>query len=452
MIVHAYDLFSGGGGGSGPAAGYGSTSDSLTSYPKTADTTVADKYVDPTNGSDGNSGNSDTDAYATLTYALTQISSGRIAVMAGTLTPTARYTINNTGLLEIFNYGTDRPVFDGSSFPSGTDNKTTQRIFNLTSDVHLKGLSITNVDSEDGAIYIDGDHCTIEAVWGYGLGGKVAGSGTTLTMIWGTSAYSNVVMDCAHWESGDGATSGTNTGDCYQCTGGAYSCSFVRDIGFNGGDDCYDFYQSHDCLVLDCVAVGAGYYYNGTAGSTTGDGVGFKMGGGTSGTGNNICAYSLAVGCSNEPASHNQAPLAGIEIYNLTAYSCGAHIDGGSGLSTNHNVLRNLVYEDINLKNISNGDGYYAGTYCDHTYSVENDPADAGGNGDFPIVTITAGVTSGSVGFEDVSTYKFGLAANSPCLNAGSDGDHMGASQIAIDLAYQWMNDAGVTWYGYGGI
>lgn len=412
----------GDGGAEAPLLGVGSSSTSEVDYPRSGEVSSGDWYVDPVDGDDGNAGSSLQDAFATLAKALSVVSDGEtILVNGGTLRPSSRYNLSSSlsAGINIYNYGSTRPVVEGSNLPGpGTSS---QRVFNISgSGYHLKGFEVRNTSSESGVICVTGDHNIVEDFW---VHDDPTSSGI---YFYGTGAHDNLVLDCAVWRLGDGASVGTNTPDCLVVTGGAYNQTFVRIIAINGPDDNWDFFDGHGCTVVDCVSIGAGYYWNGTAGSESmGDGCGFKAGGLWNSSGDNRYRGCLAVGSRSANFSHNMATNAGIHFVKCTSVGSGyIGFDGGDGLDGNHNIMQD------NVEHNSSDGSHYAGSYCDDGYNTWNDPSGAGGNGDFPI---------DDPQFASPGSGDWSLGASSNARGAASDGDNLGASEVALKLAKEWL-------------
>lgn len=326
--------------------GVASPSTSLTDFPKTANLTSGNYYVS-NSGSDSNSGTSTGSPFATIGKALSVVADGQtILVRGGTYTLTSRLSRNtgwSTGI-KIFGYGNERPIIDGS----GTGSGDAGRLLYFQSSArreHWKGFEIRN--AKEVSIQIEGQYITIEDVWVHdgATNGILIGN-------FGGGAGNNLIQDTVVWKLGDGTSTGTNTPDGIAATssGGSTttnSNNIVRCLVANAGDDCFDFYRAKDSYFIDCVAIGAGRYWNG---NSAGDGNGFKMGGGdTTGAGNNTVRGSFAINCVTSGFNENSSNVANKYYFNSATKDVRGFInDSGT-------CQDNISYNNSNYNNSAGG-------------------------------------------------------------------------------------------------
>ena len=395
--------------------GVGSSSDSLSTYPKTATTTTGNWYVDPVNGSDSNAGTSVGAAFATLGRAFTSVTDGQtILVRAGTLTPSSRFIRSTswaTGI-NVWNYGTERPVLSASSLGSGSNS----RILTLTgANEHWKGFHVRNVNQGTQAVYIDGSDYTLEDMWvSHCLGDGI------YVANFGSGASDNVIQDCAVWRLGDGTSTGTNVPDCIVATGNTSTPTlgnrFVRCFAAHGPDDGIDLFRARGTRVIDSVVYRSGRYWNN---NNAGDGNGYKMGGGDNNSGDNHAIGCLALACRANGFTHNEARNdTGTDPNIVFAFSTsvdnsGAGFDTGGDQTNHKNVFRD---------SIANGNGSvgYVGPNAteartSRTLSISN-----------PLFAATG-------------SWDYSLASGSAAIGVGLGGDNLGASAIALEIAKEWL-------------
>jgi hypothetical protein len=292
----------------------------------------------------------------------------------------------------IFAYGAQRIILDASGIAASAESNQEMLFFDGAANEHWKGFEVTgslngNVDVESS------QYITIEDFWIH------HNSGGT-----GVSSYATddfLVQDCLYWHNGTiGYEPATNSGDGFTSAVGA-SNVFVRCVAINAPDDGFDMYYGDYVKIVDCVAKGSGWYYEG---SDAGDGDGFKLGGdlgNTMGAGGTIVSGCVAARNKSTGISHWDAFGAPRTVSHCTAYDNSinfgiAAIDG------------DII--DSNIANTaSDTDSVVAGTYNHWT----SDPD--------PLFSAAAG--------GDLS-----LQVASPCIGAGSDGSNQGASTLALQL------------------
>ena len=402
--------------------GVGSASTSLTAYPKTGSVTTGSWHVDPaavTNGN-GSSGS----PFDNLGSALAAVSDGqRILVHAGTLTLTGniyRNTAWSTGI-EIFNYGDDRPIIDAAALSDGNAGIAIM-LDGSSAREHWKGFEVINAPNV--GIDVKGVNHTIEDVWvNHCLtSAEASGAGRSALRSIGTGARNNLIQDCAVWRCGDGVNVTYNAPDCYQIaasTGVQTGSKWVRCFGAHGQDDIFDMWAGSGAEAIDCVAFRGGYYWSGVSGSSGGSG--FKAGGSRTGVGNNTIKGCIAIQCKSEAIKTNSSPEPCTFLNNTVVGSAGADMTLDTASSGKHTVTNNIA-----LGTVYKGDP----TYSTERYNTWNDPADAGSNADFPITNAQ---------FAAAADYDWSLAVGSPCIGASDAAGNLGASDVALEIALEWL-------------
>lgn len=415
----------GGDGGEGEGStlgGVGSSSTSLVDYPQTGAVTTGDIWVDPaamTNGS-GTEGS----PYDNLGDALTAVSDGeRIIVKSGTLSLSnriVRSTSWGTGI-EIFNYGTDRPVLDFS----GSSDSNGSIYFTSGGNEHWKGFEVINAPSR--GVQIETSNVTIEDFHVYAS----EGDGIYIANF-GSGAGNNLIQDCRVWKLGDGVTTGTNVPDGIVCTGNTGSPTqdnaIVRCFVANGPDDGIDLYRARGTRVVDCVVYQSGTYWNGTG--SLGDGNGYKMGGNDSNSGNNYAIGCLAVDCESSGFAHNEAANTSGTDPNIVFAFCTAVDNGGSAFNTGGDNANHL---NVRRDSIAWGNGSvgYVGPNATSLRILSSDPSFVDAvNSDYSLDTGSTAIDYGIEGdiSNSVATQPtFGVATNA------------GASDVSLEIAIEWL-------------
>jgi len=363
-------------------------------YPVTALVYDGDVWVDP-NAGGGGSGTAGS-PYNNLADALSAVSDGeRIIVRAGTLSVTSTLTSSTsfaTGI-EIFAYGSERPILDGSTLTSGNP------VVSLSgTGVHFKGFEV--IGGADKGVQVTAGTHTIEDL-------LVHGTYKEPVYVFSSSASNCLVQDVIAYEIGDPTVTGTNTADGMVATANSGTTTnghkFVRCLVANAPDDAFDFFRGENCEAIDCVAIDAGYHHS--AGDRSGDGNGFKLGGTEGGS-------NTATGCLS--FGHKDTGF----TWNLAASACtftkNTSIGGITGFAaSNGSTLTN---------NIANG-ASSATSFGSVTDSSN---------------TWNFGITS--PGFADAASDDYSLSATSPCIGVASDGGNLGASEAATELAFYWAS------------
>lgn len=404
--------------------GEGSTSTSLVDYPKTGAVYTGDWWVDPTSGTNGVG--TEGDPFNNLGSALSAVSDGeRIIVKAGTLnlsSQISRSTSWTTGI-EVFNYGTDRPIIDATAL-GGTSRAL---YFTNGQREHWKGFEFRNGPYR--GINIESSETTIEDCWVHHFNGD----GIYVANFGGKGTSDNLIQDCSVWRLGDGSSTGTNVPDCFVSTADSGVTTnnnvYVRCFAANGPDDGFDAYRGRGIRFIDSVSFKAGRYWNG---NLAGDGNGFKMGGSDSDAGDNYAIGCLSVENTATGFTHNEAA-------NTTTHSdpnivfafCTAEGNGSRGFNTggdqvdHKNVRRDCV--------ITNNDGLgYVGPYAINLRDIAANADYANPVGrDYSLGASSSALNAGIVGgiSNSVATQPTtGTATNS------------GASDVALEIALDWMN------------
>jgi hypothetical protein len=384
---------------------------------------TGDVWLDPsaaTNG-DGSEGS----PYNSLASARAALNDGeRLIVRAGTITLTSQITCNTswaTGI-EVFAYGTERPVIDAGGLSS------TERALYFTSGAneHWKGFEF--IDGPNRGVNIESTDTKIEDCWVHGF----ARDGIYIANF-GNGAGSNTILDCMVWGLGDGISTGTNVPDGIVCTGNTGSPTvgnaLVRCFVANAPDDGIDLFRGRNTRVVDCVTFEAGWYANG---NPAGDGNGVKAGGGDSDSGDNYVIGCLSVDCRASGFTHNEARNTPTESDpNIVFAFLTATGNGSSGVNTGGdqaahlNVRRDCIITGndsvgyvganaVNLRDVTSGVTY----------------VDAAGR-DYSLDTGSAGIDDGIEG---------GISNSVETQPTSGTATNAGASTIALELAVDWMN------------
>jgi hypothetical protein len=360
---------------------------------------------------------------------LSAVSNGQtILVRAGTLQPSTRYNRSTswaTGI-NIFNYGTERPVLDCTNLGTGDAS----RILNLSgAREHWKGFEIINAKASSQAVYISGSNYAIEDCWVH----DCLGDGIYIANF-GSGAGNNLIQDCAVWRLGDGTTSGTNVPDCIVATGNTSTPTqdnaIVRCFVANGPDDGIDLFRGRGTRIYDSVAYDCGRYWNG---ASAGDGNGFKMGGGDNDSGDNWAVGCVALDCVGRGFTHNEAANTSNTNPNVVMAFCTSvdnyrGFDVGGDQSTHKNLLRDSVAFG------NTGFGYVGANALElrttNTLSI-TDPDFAGAaSGDYSLAA-----TSDCLG-EGVKESIGNSLATQPTTGTA---DNLGASEVALEIAKEWL-------------
>lgn len=401
--------------------GVGSSSSSLIDYPKTGTVYTGDLWVDPklpTNGT-----GTEASPFNSLSSALSAVQDGqRIIVRSGTIAPNLRFnrSTNWTTGIEIFAYGNERPVLDCVNLGTGSAG----RILNLYGRrEHWKGFEVINGKPTEPAILLSGP-ATEYTIEDFRIHDCI-GDAIMIGNFSGENAGGNLIMDTWAYRLGDGVSVGTNTGDAYTVTASVGSVTrdnvFVRCLGANGPDDNYDLFRGRGTRLIDCVSIGAGYYWNGTPGSESmGDGAGFKMGGSDSDAGNNYAIGCISIDSRSNGFAHNEAlnttqSNPNIFFQRCTSYGSGLNGYDLGGDGANH---LNRAEDCISFNDVS---PRYIGANATESNNTWN-------------LSIT------NPDFSDAATYDFSLAPTSSAIAAGISGGNLGASEVALNIAKEWFD------------
>lgn len=399
---------SGGEEGGVPVVGVASKSNSYELYPITPPTTVGTYYV-ATNGSDSNNGSFGA-PFKTIPKALSVCTGGEtILVRGGVHTPTSRININQafTSTVRLWNYGTERPILDGSNLGSGAAG----RVIYLQSALrrlHIKGFEIRN--GKDSGIEVEGQNLFFEDIVIHDT------LGTGFHQFGGAN---NLYQDVVAFALGDGISTDTNVPDAIALTHSSSSVwtsgnKLVRCLAFNCPDDSFDHFRARDTEVIDCVAVASGRYHNGNVGA---DGNGFKEGGNPSGGaggsgGNNTFKGCLALYCK------------------------------GAGFDDNNSIVGNNV-------------SFCTGAYNTHGFQNGQDTCTDNisyGNTSTQRYTPSGSRNSWNLGDQNPRFESdFSLnPLNSPYRTASAQNKPTGASDVAIGLYMKWKDHSRVWLPGRG--
>lgn len=378
--------------------GVGSSSNSLTLYPKSAPRTVGNYYVSPT-GSDSNAGTSLASPFRTIQRALQAVSSGQtIIVRAGTYTGAINRNTNWSSTVRVFAYGTERPVINAGS-------GTALNFTGSSRNEHWYGFDIRGGSTY--GIRLEGRDITIENCWVNRCAQNQYGAGIFVGQTTGSNA---LIQDCAVFRLGDGYSGGTNTPDGIVFTSAPGTLTnnhrCVRCFVANTTDDGIDLYRATNTQIIDCAILGGGYYWNGTA---AGEGHGTKMGGNTPGP--NLIRGTIAAHCRQVGLNANGAP--NITWTNNTSVSNYVGMAFRAGASS-HVATNNLV------------------THCNTTYTQT--PGSQSNN------SWQVGVSNSNVAYAAPASGDYSLAASSFARGKGTGGQHLGASTIALELLKSWWN------------
>lgn len=394
-----------GGGGSSivySIIGVGSPVDTYTTWPKTGPVTVGDWFVDPNAASNGVG--TEADPFDNLASAISAASlDDVILVKAGTLTPSSRFILSGSAL-NIYNYGTDRPIIDCSALGS-TSNA---RVFTLTSGGHhIKGFEI--IDSAEYPVVVNSAGNMLEDL-------HIHGCARTNVYLFGSGANNNLVQDVWSWDVRGSATAPYDD-DNFASTANSGSTNsgneFIRILGANGPDDGLDLFRATGAKAKSSVMIGSGYYNDG---SSAGDGNGFKMGGQG---GPNSVEGSIAVGVKVQGFDANSQN-------NITFLRNTSVRAGNRGFNV-YSSPASGIKENLSA---DNGSEQHTGTLG--TYNSWNDPADAGGDAAFPL-------TLAEIDFADPASSDYSLDTNSEAIGAGESGGNPGASEEALDILKDFM-------------
>lgn len=387
--------------------GFGSVSTSLVDYPKIADTTVGFKYVDGSRPSSGD-GSSLATAYKTIQEGLAALTNGQKLIVKG-----GTYSISGTGITRstawasptyVMAYGSDVVILEGS----GIDYNRSVLTFSGSVNEIWHGFWVRDrqagfLNDGQSVRFIDGAHdCKLS---------RFRVSHCAQTGVFGYNAYNIQVLDSAVWRLGDGSDTGTNAPDGFALTGdvnaGLPGIRYVRCIAAFCPDDSFDHYRNQGALDIDCVSYKAGYYWNNNPGA---DGNGFKLGSNETNTKNNGAIGCLALGSRNNGFDDNATDENNTLLRNTAADCGGTGFQVGSGLGA-------TVHDNIA---VDNGLDYKEWAAIADSYNSWN-----------------LGITDPLFG--DPSSYDRSLLAGSDALGAGISGGNLGASDVALAIAKEYI-------------
>lgn len=391
-------------------AGVGSTSTSLVDYPRGSAVATGDYYVDASVTSSG-AGTTLATAFKTIPEGLAALSAGETLVVKG-----GTYTLPSGGLVRNTNwasetrvvaYVNDRPILNAASVGA---NASAIKFESSANNETWHGFHVKNVP--DNGAGIDG-----QAIRGAGA------SNIKLSSMWVSHCRNDGiwfyecddirVLDCAVWRLGDGVLVDTDAPDGIVATGGSGTPStnvvVARCFVANAPDDGTDFFRAINSTVVDCVVYDCGRYWNG---STGGDGNGFKLGGDSDGNDNTIRG-SLALDNRNNGIDGNLGDS--INYYRNTSVG-----NGGLGFDCNgDNAAEDGVAND-NIALSNSGGNEYVGSFVTDSFNTWN-------------LSIT------NASFADAAGGDYSLGTGSACIGAGISGGNLGASDVALEVALEWL-------------
>jgi hypothetical protein len=286
-------------------------------------------YIDPADGDDANSGTALDDAFATFgpvesdgPDALGPGDTVKLRDTAVLYPPSKPVWWKTTGTADqrivIEAYGDDRPVIDCSNYDGhGIDLWGVQHMT-------WRGIEVRNVGRN--AIRCSGTdeqaarNCRFEdmEIHHYGKTSQWDGNG----LIFYGRSYGHTVRDVvAHHGADDGDSDGFYIGGS-DSAGKSGGHTFVRCEAYRNADDGFDFFDNdpdRPSTMIDCLA-----HHNGDDGEgSTGDGNGFKVGGGWE-TGGNVLERCLAWENTTRGFDCNGASRTN-EFYHCTAWNNGTY-------------------------------------------------------------------------------------------------------------------------------
>jgi hypothetical protein len=361
-------------------------------------------FVDPVNGDDEFAGNHPDSAFATLQPLTTN---GRVDLRPGDvvkLRATAPIVIEDNvdfylvkarpdDPIVVEPYGDGRPVIDASDVEGSAIRMEGAQYMTL------RGFELKNAGSD--GIQVPGAAngsqqaigCVFEdlLVHHYGQGDSTEGNGIGFYR----DSYDHVVRDvvCHHGAVDDNSDGFYIGGQNRRFSGGH---RFERCVAYRNADDGFDFFRcdpERPSTLVDCVAFGNGRDGEGA----TGDGNGFKMGGGWR-TGGNHVVRARSYGNDAIGFDCNGASAANT-FDNCTAYDNGTYGFEFTGDTDPDHVVRNCIA-------FENSEGpanlLYNARSAANTWDLDiDDPA-------------FASVTAAADAF-------LHLTADSPCVDAGID-------------------------------
>jgi hypothetical protein len=387
-------------------------------YPKITNTTTGNWYVD---GSVGSSGDGTTlgTAFKTLAEGLSALSAGETLLVKG-----GTYALGSGGIWRntswasktyIMGYGSDRPILDATSV--GTNNSALT-LSGAVNEVWHR-FHIKNVPSAGGGV--NGQSVRLVSIANNNILSDLWVSHCITDGIYAFDADDNVIQDCAVWRLGNGSDTGTNAPDCYAIKGGSSSNALVRCFGAHGPDDCYDFWDANGNNVIDSVAYKAGYYWSGASGSSSsGDRMGFKMSGSSTTVPNHVTG-SIAIACRSDGIQSNQQNLA----FNYARCTTVLNEGLGADFNGDNSGMTGTANDCISLNNTASGNqgatySVYAGSFYNHSFNNWN-----------------LGISAPA--FASPAAFDWSLGAGSPAIGAGIAGGNLGASDVALEIAKEWL-------------
>jgi len=256
-------------------------------------------YIDPADGSDANGGTAVDDAFASFgpvesdgAHALGPGDTVKLRDTAVLYPPSKPVWWQTAGTaadpITIEAYGDERPVVDCSNYDGhGIDLWGVQHMTWRGIEVRNVGKNAIRCSGTDGQAARE---CTFEEMEIHHYGKTSEWNGNAL-IFYGRS-YDHTVRDVVAHHGGDsGDSDGFYVGGS-NSAGRSGGHTFVRCEAYRNADDGFDFFDNdpdRPSVLVDCLA-----HHNGTDGEgATGDGNGFKTGGGWE-TGGNVLKRCLA--------------------------------------------------------------------------------------------------------------------------------------------------------------
>jgi hypothetical protein len=300
-------------------------------------TANATTYWVATNGNDSNAGTNIAAPFATPQKAVTLsgLAAGdTIYVRGGSylLDTTVKPKVGGASgnLIKLWAYPGERPVFDFSPASS-----TFKAVDMRAGYWHVKGIEVKYATDNGIFVACEGDvieGCIIHDCQNDGLTLGSTGLSCTNALILNCDSYRNFQL-----------SSGGNNGDGFSAKGGcAYGNVFKGCRAWDNADDGWDFYNNNESVTLvDCWAMSSGYDRWNYGAGFTGNGNGFKLGGGGT-TGRHYLTNCVAFGNHVKGFDHNHS-TAGQTMVNCTSYSNAVNFSFYDTPAVGTNLLINCV-------------------------------------------------------------------------------------------------------------
>ena len=265
----------------------------------------------------------------------------------------------------VFNYPGEKPILDGSQMVHQDD--WTLGIYIDDSEYwHFKGLTIRNVEQEDGENAATGiwSSVTSHTIYEEMICYQIGGTGFKATVNAGTSTTGNKYLNCDSYDNYDPYTDpagGDADGYHYQRNFNLTdSTIFIGCRAWNNSDDGYDGWETEGIIVYqDCWAFNNGY-------QSAGNGVGFKLGGSDSAVSSTyIRQLYNCIAFGNKKDGIDENGTAGlIKVLNFTSYKNDVYGINWSG-ADEASIYRNIISYD-------NGTRGYDGNHAVKTHDFNS--------------------------------------------------------------------------------